>query len=91
MIKQNKEREDNEKTRRATDSQRKRARETATRHRTRLPDTLFELMYENKATLSSVLLIKPRITHTYDDYAQESKERIRAANQVAKENLRKEK
>ena len=52
--------------------------------------TPFELVYGNKATLPSALLTKPRTTYSYD-YAQELRERIRAANQVAKENLRKEK
>lgn len=53
--------------------------------------TPFELEYRNKATLPSALLTKPRTTYTYDDYAQELKEQIRAANQIAKENLRQEK
>ena len=51
----------------------------------------FSGVSDHCATLPSALLTKPRTTYTYDDYAQELRERIRAANQVAKENLRKEK
>ena len=53
--------------------------------------TPFELIYGNRATLPSALSKTPGTTYSYDDYAQELKEKIRAANQIARENLKEEK
>ncbi|XP_011859870.1 PREDICTED: uncharacterized protein LOC105557283 [Vollenhovia emeryi] len=53
--------------------------------------TPFELIYGHQAILPSALNQPPKFTYTYDDYAQELKERIRAANQIAKANSKEEK
>ena len=53
--------------------------------------TPFELIYGYKVNLPTTLLKEPEPSYTYDNYAQELKERLRAANQVAKENLKEEK
>jgi len=49
------------------------------------------LIYGYKINLPTTLLKEPESSYTYDNYAQELKERLRAANQVAKENLKEEK
>lgn len=51
----------------------------------------FELLYEHQATLPTALTQFPKPTYTYDDYAQELQEKLRAAQQVAKEHLKNEK
>ena len=48
-------------------------------------------MYGSKATLPTALSKTPGITYSYEDYAQELKEKLRAANKIARENLREEK
>ncbi|KAL0130248.1 hypothetical protein PUN28_002086 [Cardiocondyla obscurior] len=53
--------------------------------------TPFELVYGHQATLPTALATAPRNTYTYDDYAQELRERLRASNTIAKEHLKKEK
>lgn len=53
--------------------------------------TPFELVYGHQAILPTALTTPPKPTYTYDNYAQELKERIRATNQIAKEHIREEK
>ena len=53
--------------------------------------TPFEVVYGSKATLPTALSKTPGITYSYEDYAQELKEKLRAANQIARENFREEK
>ncbi|KAM0729433.1 Retrovirus-related Pol polyprotein from transposon 297 [Formica fusca] len=53
--------------------------------------TPFELIYWHRATLPMALSQPPKPTYTYDDYAQELKEKLRASQQVAKEHLKNEK
>jgi len=53
--------------------------------------TPFELMYGLQATLPTALTKQPKQTYSYDDYAQELRERIRATNQLAKDHLKQEK
>lgn len=53
--------------------------------------TLFELMYGHQATLPSTLLRSRKSTYTYDDYAQELKERLRATQQIARNHIKKRK
>jgi len=53
--------------------------------------TPFELIYGHRATLPTALTQPPKPTYTYDDYAQELKEKLRATQQIAKEHLKIEK
>ncbi|KMQ93548.1 enzymatic polyprotein endonuclease reverse [Lasius niger] len=53
--------------------------------------TPFELVYRYQADLPTALTKPPKPTYDYDDYAQELKERLRATNQRAKENIKEEK
>ncbi|XP_018398570.1 PREDICTED: uncharacterized protein LOC108776451 [Cyphomyrmex costatus] len=53
--------------------------------------TPFELVYGHEATLPTSLTIPPKPSYTYDDYAQELKERLRATNQIAREHIKEEK
>lgn len=53
--------------------------------------TPFELVYGHPVTLPSALANPPKPSYTYDDYAQELKQRLRATNQIAKERLKEEK
>ena len=53
--------------------------------------TPFELLYGRQANLPSTLSTPPKLTYSYDNYAKELRERIRASNRVAKENLKEEK
>jgi len=53
--------------------------------------TPFELVYGHLAEIPTTLTKPPKPTYNYEDYAQELKERIRATNQIAKENVREEK
>jgi len=53
--------------------------------------TLFELVYGHQATLPSALYNSPKLSYTYDDYAQELRERLRTTNRIARENLKEEK
>ena len=50
--------------------------------------TPHELVYGQQAELPTALRFAPNPTYNYDDYAQEAKERLRAANETARENLR---
>ena len=50
--------------------------------------TPHELVYGQQAELPTALRLAPNPTYNYDDYAQEAKERLRAANETARENLR---
>jgi len=49
--------------------------------------TPFELIYGHRATLSAALSLSPKPTYTYDDYAEELKQRLRATQQVAKSHI----
>ena len=49
--------------------------------------TPFELVYGHQAEIPTALTKPPQPTYNYADYAQELKERLRATNQVAKDNL----
>ena len=49
--------------------------------------TPFELMYGHRATIPTALTKPPKETYSYEDYAQELRERIRATNLIAKENI----
>ncbi|KAL6264175.1 hypothetical protein P5V15_004256 [Pogonomyrmex californicus] len=53
--------------------------------------TSFELVYRHQAPLPTALTSSSKSSYTYDDYAQELRERIRAANQIAKESVKKNK
>jgi len=53
--------------------------------------TLFELTYGHQAILSTALTKPPKPTYSYDNYAQELRERLRATNQLAKDRLKEEK
>ncbi|XP_018374528.1 PREDICTED: uncharacterized protein LOC108768558 [Trachymyrmex cornetzi] len=53
--------------------------------------TPFELMYGHQAILPTALTRPPKTTYSYEDYAQELRERIRATNQVAREHAQAEK
>jgi len=53
--------------------------------------TPFELTYGHQAILPSALARPPKPTYSYDDYAQELRERLRATNQLAKDHLQEEK
>jgi len=54
--------------------------------------TPFELTYGHQASILPTALKKsPKLTYSYEDYAQELRERIRATNQLAKEHLEQEK
>jgi len=50
--------------------------------------TPFELVYGHQADLPTALTKPPKPTYNYNDYAQELKERLRATNLNAKENLK---
>ncbi|KMQ86221.1 enzymatic polyprotein endonuclease reverse [Lasius niger] len=58
---------------------------TATRY------TPFKLVYGHQVDLSTAMTKPPKSTYDYNDYAQELKERLRATNQHAKENVKEEK
>ncbi|XP_015125510.1 uncharacterized protein LOC107047270, partial [Diachasma alloeum] len=49
--------------------------------------TPFELMFGRRAELPTAVKQPPRLTYCYDDFAQELRERLRAAHQEAKEKL----
>src|SRR5436190_23450323 len=51
----------------------------------------FELIYGHQADLPTALTRPPKPTYNYEDYAQELRERLRATNQVARENVKEEK
>jgi len=53
--------------------------------------TPFELTYGHQVILPTALTKQPKPTYSYDDYAQELRERIRATNQLAKDHLKQEK
>ena len=53
--------------------------------------TPFELVYGHRANLPTALSKPPKLTYSYEDYAQELRERIRATNQVAREHTKHEK
>ncbi|KMQ89650.1 enzymatic polyprotein endonuclease reverse [Lasius niger] len=53
--------------------------------------TPLELVYGHQADLPTALTKPLKPTYDYDDYAQELKERLRATNQHAKENIKEEK
>ena len=53
--------------------------------------TPFELVYGHQASLPTALFKPPRATYSYEDYAQELRERLRATNQNARENIKEEK
>jgi len=46
--------------------------------------TPFELIYGHQATLPTALSLPPKPTYTYDNYAEELKQRLRATQQVTK-------
>ena len=48
--------------------------------------TPFELVYGHRAILPTALTKPPKPTYSYEDYAQELKERLRATSQIAREN-----
>jgi len=58
-------------------------------HRTRQLTILtpFELLYRHQATLPTALSLSPKPTYTYDNYAEELKQRLRATQQVAKSHI----
>ncbi|XP_011699787.1 PREDICTED: uncharacterized protein LOC105457055 [Wasmannia auropunctata] len=47
--------------------------------------TPFELVYGHQATLPTALTLPPKPRYSYDDYAHELRERLRATHQVAKQ------
>ena len=51
----------------------------------------FELVYGHRANLPTALTKPPKLTYSYEDYAKELRERIRATNQVAREHTKDEK
>jgi len=53
--------------------------------------TPFELVYGRQAELPTTLSKAPAMHYNIEDYAQELKERIRAANKIARENVKIEK
>jgi transposase InsO family protein len=53
--------------------------------------TPFELVYGHQAILPTALTKPPKLTYTYDNYAQELRERIRATNEIARERTKQEK
>jgi hypothetical protein len=53
--------------------------------------TPFELVYGHRPDLPTALTRPPKLTYSYEDYAKELRERIRAANQIARENTKDEK
>jgi len=53
--------------------------------------TPFELIYGHQADIPTALMMPPKPTYNYDDYAQELKERLRATNRVAREHIKDEK
>jgi len=46
--------------------------------------TPFELIYGHQATLPTALSLPPKSTYSYDDYAEELKQKLRATQQLAK-------
>ncbi|XP_018402807.1 PREDICTED: uncharacterized protein LOC108779800 [Cyphomyrmex costatus] len=52
---------------------------------------LTDQVYGREATLPTSLTTPPKPSYTYDDYAQELKERLRATNQIAREHIKEEK
>lgn len=52
---------------------------------------MIELVYGHRAILPFAVTKPPKPTYSYDHYAQELRERIRAINQVAREHLKQEK
>jgi len=53
--------------------------------------TPFELVYGHLAEIPTALKKPPKPTYNYENYAEELKEKIRATNQIARENIREEK
>lgn len=53
--------------------------------------TPFELMYGYQAEIPTALKNPPKPTYTYDDYAKELREKLRATNQVAKSKIKEDK
>lgn len=53
--------------------------------------TPFELVYGHQAEMPTALMKPPKPMYNYDDYAQELKERLRATNRIARENIKDEK
>ena len=53
--------------------------------------TPFELIYGHPPELPTALAKPPKRTYSYDDYALELRERLRATNSIAKDNIRDEK
>jgi len=53
--------------------------------------TPFELLYGHQATLPTALSLPSKPTYTYDNYAEELKQRLRATQQVAKSHINKAK
>lgn len=53
--------------------------------------TPFKLVYGHVTILPLALANPSKSFYTYDDYAQELKQRLRTSNQIAKEHLKKEK
>jgi hypothetical protein len=53
--------------------------------------TPFELIYGYQASLPTALTKPPKTTYSYDDYAQELRERLRATQQIAKDRVHEEK
>uniref|UniRef100_A0A6V7LZN9 RNA-directed DNA polymerase n=1 Tax=Bracon brevicornis TaxID=1563983 RepID=A0A6V7LZN9_9HYME len=49
--------------------------------------TPFELLYGRQASIPTSLKQPPRLTYSYDDYAQELRERLRASWQIAGDNI----
>jgi len=49
--------------------------------------TPFELLYGHQTTLPMALSLPPKPTYTYDNYAEELKQRLRATQQVAKSHI----
>jgi len=50
--------------------------------------TPLELTYGHQAILPTALTKQPKPMYSYDDYAQELRERLRANNQLAKDHLK---
>ena len=53
--------------------------------------TPFELVYGHQANLPTALTKPPKLTYSYEDYAQELRERIRETSQIAREHAKEEK
>ena len=53
--------------------------------------TPFELVYGHRANLPTALTKPPKTTYSYDDYAKELRERLRATSKVAREHAQQSK